>query len=212
MKTITKSEGTLECLQSAQKAGWNWDEFHKKAQADFESVRALAVEEQGNECAYTGLWIGEGTHSDVHIDHFRKKSIYPEATFCWKNLFAAVKNPNYGADYKDKQIHSPQANADRQYQAFWSPLQPTLSEAFWYRQDGTIEPDEQLSLSEKATAQQTIDMYNLNSNELKNRRQGVILTIRNMRHQLADQEVRTIMDTVGFSFLVDFELRQSHIF
>ncbi len=208
MKTIIKPEATLECLQAAEDAGWNWDEFHQNAQEDYEFIRDKALEEQRNECAYTGIWLGEETSNTVHIDHFRKKSIYPETTFCWKNLFVAAKGLDYGSDYKDNQIKGPKQNADIQYQAFWSPLQANLENCFWYRQDGTIEPREGLSHSEKEMAERTIQMYNLNAHDLRNRRQLIILQIRNIISQFTNDEIRSCMNTSGFSFLVDFELNQ----
>lgn len=210
MKTIIKPEETLECLQAAQNARLNWDEFHENAQKDYELVRDKALKDQRYECAYTGIWLGNGTSRTVHLDHFRKKAIYPDTTFCWHNLFAAAKDLEYGSDYKDRQIHGPKSNADRQYQTFWSPLQANLKDYFWYRQDGTMEPVEHLSKDEKEMAERTIEMYNLNASDLKNKRQGIIQVIRIYSHsqQFTENEIRCCMDTTGFSFLVDFELNQ----
>ena len=66
-----------------------------------------ALEEQHNECAYTGLWLGEGTTQTIHLDHFRKKGIYAPSTFDYGNLFAAAKNSSYGSDYKDGKSMDP---------------------------------------------------------------------------------------------------------
>lgn len=208
MKTIIKQEETIECLQIAKNARWNWDEFHDNAQKDYKYVRDKALKDQRYECAYTGLWLGEGTSQTTHLDHFRKKAIYPDAIFCWHNLFAAAKDLEYGSDYKDKQIHGPMFNADRQYQTFWSPLQANLENYFWYRQDGTIEPAEHLSINEAEMTKRTIEMYNLNAADLKNRRKGIIQIVRAYGEQLTDEEIRASMNTAGFSFLVNFELNQ----
>ena len=98
-------------------------------------------------------------------------------------------------------------NADAQYQSFWSPLQASLVNAFWYRQDGWMEPGEHLSAEDRRLAQQTIDMYNLNSPDLKRKRRDIIQCLGNMQ-QLEEDEVRSAMETMGFSFLIDFELKQ----
>ena len=206
MKTIIKSDAPL-CLQQAREKGWDWDEFHANAHVDYLDVRSQALADQKEECAYTGLWLGEGTKHTLHIDHFHKKAIFTEETFLWENLFAAAKNLDYGSDYKDKQIHGPRMNADAQYQSFWSPLQAGLVNAFWYRQDGWMEPGEHLSAEDRRLAQQTIDMYNLNSPDLKRKRRDIIRCLGNMQ-QLEEDEVRSAMETMGFSFLIDFELKQ----
>ena len=104
MKTIVKSE-VPPCLRQAQGKGWNWDEFRANAYDDYLSVRSQALVDQKDECAYTGLWLGMGTTHTLHIDHFHKKAIFPEETLSWENLFAAAKNRNDGADYKDRQTH-----------------------------------------------------------------------------------------------------------
>lgn len=206
MKTIIKSE-VPPCLRQAQGKGWNWDEFRTNAYDDYLSVRSQALVDQKDECAYTGLWLGMGTTHTLHIDHFHKKAIFPEETLSWENLFAAAKNRNDGADYKDRQIHGTKSDAEKQYRAFWSPLEANLSQAFWYRQDGVVEPDEKLSDEEKEMAQHTIDMYNLNSPDLRNRRLGIIRLL-NTLQDLCDDDIRQCTKTAGFSFLVDFELSQ----
>jgi len=211
MKTIVKHETALDCLQVAENNGWNWDAFHQYSQKGYKAVLGKALECQRYECAYTGLWIGEGTSQTVHLDHFRKKSIYPEETFCWHNLFAAVKDVDYGSDYKDKQIHGTKLDAEKLYKKFWSPLQANLEDSFWYRQDGTIEPMAHLSESEKEEAEQTIRIYNLNAHDLKNKRRGIILQVGGIMQQLSDEDIRSCMNTSGFSFLVDFELKQRHL-
>ncbi len=69
--------------------------------------------------------------------------------------------------------------------------------------DGWMEPDEHLSHEDKVIAQSTIDMYNLNSPELRQKRQGIILQLRSMS-QMTDDDVRMCTATIGFSFLVSF--------
>ncbi|MDE6480487.1 MAG: hypothetical protein K2L45_09470 [Muribaculaceae bacterium] len=98
MKTINKTEAN-DCLRTAANNAWSWDDFHKNDQPGYNACREQGLAEQLNECAYTGLWLGEGTKQSVHIDHLRKKALYPELTFDWNNLFVAAKNLECGADY-----------------------------------------------------------------------------------------------------------------
>lgn len=207
MKTIVKSYPAPACLARAEKSGWNWDQFREQNHEGYLEVRRLALVDQKNECAYTGLWLGEGANHKVHIDHFRKKGIYPDQTFAWENLFAAAKEREDGADFKDNQISGPQENADAAYSTFWSPLQDNLANYFWYSQDGSIHPAPNLCEADFDKAQNTIEVFNLNSPDLKNRRHGIILKIRAL-HGISGDVVREWMATAGFSFLVNFELAQ----
>ena len=75
MKTILKGEAN-HSLDAARRDGLNWDEFRNNNHNGYLEVKNQALIEQGNECAYTGLWLGEEPTQTVHLDHFRKKSIY----------------------------------------------------------------------------------------------------------------------------------------
>lgn len=205
MKTISKEEAN-SCLDHAREAGWNWDDFHKNNQNGYWLVKEQALEEQHHECAYTGLWLGEGTTQTIHLDHFRKKGIYDSLTFDYGNLFAAAKDLPCGSDCKDRKIHGPRQHADAQYATFWSPCQQHLEHAFWYRQDGYMVPDDSLNEDEKEMARNTIDMYNLNCSDLVNRRARILRMMEDMR-DCEEDLVRMSMSTVGFSFLVEFGLQ-----
>jgi len=206
MKTIVKSLAD-ECLRRAYDKGWSWDEFVAKAHDDYLRIRAQAINDQRYECAYTGLWIGEGTKQKIHIDHFFKKSLYPGLRFDWSNLFAAAKGLDYGSDYKDKNIHGPTINSDDQYGRFYSPLEANLEKMFWYQQNGRIDVHPDVSGDKIAIVENTIIMYNLNAPDLVNKRLGIITQLRNLG-QLDDDVIRLCMRNAGFSFVVDFELSQ----
>lgn len=206
MKTIKKSPAPC-CLKQAESLGLTWDGFVSDNHEAYLSVRQQALDDQACECAYTGLWLGKGTKQCTHIDHFHKKAIYQDETFCWNNLFAAAKNLSYGADHKDKQIHGPRTIADEQYKKFLPPLEANLEDYFWYRQDGFMEPNDHLTREQQSLAQRTIEVYNLNAPDLRQRRQGIIQQI-SVMDQMGDEDIRICMESVGFSFLIDFELKQ----
>lgn len=67
-------------------------------------------------------------------------------------------------------------------------------------------PDEHLTDNEKEMAQNTIDMYNLNNPDLTMKRKGIIQVLHSLNDCEADM-VRECMNTQGFSFLVENELR-----
>ena len=68
-------------------------------------------------------------------------------------------------------------------------------------------PDDHLNPEEKVRAQKTIDIYNLNSSDLIAKRLGVIRQIASM-NDLDEDTVKKCLHTAGFSFLVEFELKQ----
>ena len=207
MKTINKTEAN-DCLRTAANNAWSWDDFHKNDQPGYNACREQGLAEQLNECAYTGLWLGEGTKQSVHIDHFRKKALYPELTFDWNNLFVAAKDLNCGADYKDKHISGLRTVTDNIYRDIFSPLEANLSQYFWYRQDGQIIPNPLITdASLLLKVNNTIEIFNLNSTDLKNRRLGIILMMKDFQN-LDDETIKECMKSAGFSFVIDFELQR----
>ncbi|MDE6562259.1 MAG: TIGR02646 family protein [Muribaculaceae bacterium] len=207
MKTINKTEAN-DCLQNADNNAWSWDDFHKNNQTGYNACREQGLLEQRNECAYTGLWLGEGTKQSIHIDHFRKKSLYPELTFDWNNLFVAAKDIDCGADYKDTHISGPRTVADNVYRNIFSPLDANLSQYFWYRQDGAIVPHQSITdESIRSKVKKTIEIFNLNSSDLKSRRLGIMQSVKGIIDQ-DDETIRDWMQNAGFSFVVDFELQR----
>ncbi len=206
MKTIFKTDSNPSLLNAKDK-GWNWEDFHSNDQVAYKSCREQALKEQLEECAYTGLWLGEGTKQTIHIDHFKKKAIYPELTFYWNNLFVAAKDLDCGADYKDKKISGPRASSDKSYDNILSPLERNLSDYFWYRQDGAVIPHPSIN-DDKLISKinNTIDIFNLNSSYLKSRRAGIIHTMKGIQ-DLDDETIRGCMKSLGFSFVVEFELQ-----
>lgn len=207
MKTINKSKAN-GCLRTAAANAWSWDDFHTNDQDGYHACREQGLQEQLHECAYTGLWLSEGTKQSIHIDHFKKRSIYPELTFDWNNLFVAAKDVDSGADYKDKHISGPRQVADSVYKNIFSPLEANLSKYFWYRQDGEIIPHPSINdESIRSKVKKTIEIFNLNSADLKNRRLGIMQTLKGILEQ-DDETIREWMRNAGFSFVVDFELQR----
>lgn len=209
MKTIVKTEETLPSLEKARKRKLSWEGFSKDCKDEYLEVRKKATSEQGWECAYTELWLGEDTSFQNHLDHFHLRAIYPKQTFDWLNLFAAVHHQDYGADWKDKLIKGPKDSANRQYETFWSPLEPNLQEKFWYRTDGRMEPSPDLDDSIKEKTEETIKIFNLNHPDLCRRREELIRSVLFLKNQdLPEDMIRAAFATGGFSSLLDFELAQ----
>ena len=65
-----------------------WEDLHhnKKSPNLYRDTKARLVDEQGGVSAYTE----EPLSGDAHIDHFRKRDMFPNLTFDWNNLFVDV--------------------------------------------------------------------------------------------------------------------------
>lgn len=208
MKTIIKMEETLPYLEKARKNKLSWEEFSKECKDEYLEVREKATFEQGQECAYTGLWLGEDSSFQNHLDHFHLRSIYPKETFDWLNLFAAVHNKPYGSDSKDSKIKKSKTIADDQYKTFWSPLEPNLQDKFWYRTDGWMIPNHDLEDSVKEMAEETIRIYNLNHPDLCHRRAALMRGILPLKGQdFPGDLIRESFSTSGFSSVLEFVLQ-----
>lgn len=79
-----------------------WEDLHhnKKSPNLYHDTKARLVDEQGGVSAYTE----EPLSGDAHIDHFRKRDLFPNLTFDWNNLFVDGMSESYGARFKDKNI------------------------------------------------------------------------------------------------------------
>ena len=196
MKHILK-QSEPNGLGYAREHNLNWDEFHKHFPLEYIECRKQAYEEQKGECAYTGMPLNE--NATTHLDHFKKKSIYSTLTFVWNNLFAAIKDSHYGADYKDNFING--INAGEVYNILLNPALDDPESYFWYSNDGKIEPRNDLSTTEKLRAETTIRVFNLNNSTLLHRRRELFSMLSDYR-ELNFQEVSSALKNYGFSFII----------
>lgn len=202
MRTIIKGD-TPACLDSAEEQGWSWDYFVQNDKAGYQVCRQQANSEQSGVCGYTELPLNVGA-VNVHFDHYRKKGIYPELRFKWDNLFAAVKDNRFGADFKDQIVNG--RNHKQVYASILSPLTVNLQDYFHYATSGEIEPSSELSEENLRKAEETIRVFNLNEAELVNRRRTMMAQIV-CYHDLAEEDIRSCFEGLGFPSVVDQEIR-----
>lgn len=87
-------------------------------------------------------------------------------------------------------------------------MEANLSQYFWYRQDGAIVPHQSITdESIRSKVKKTIEIFNLNSADLKNRRFCIMQSVKGIIG-LDDETIRDGMRYAGFSFVVDFELQR----
>ena len=213
MHTINKSSKGPLCLEEALKKGLTWEEFYDQNHRGYKEVKQQSIKDQKGECAYTGIYIGEGTRideQDIHIDHFYKKSLFPEKRLEWQNLFAAINRRDFGACYKDKNINGPKNIAIKKYEQFWAPTEPNLQKMFRYTSVGEIEPAYNLDENTEKKAKKTIEIYNLKHPHLNHLRKEIIHLIDDYKRDpdISGDEIRAALSQQGFSDLIDFELSQ----
>jgi len=151
-----------------------WEDIH---QYDFtdgmkECRKHILEDEQMGLGGYTELPLSYD-REDIHIDHFRKRSLFNSARdiFDWNNFIVDVhlKDKSYGADYKDDNIK------DRDcYNNIINPIEEDPHHYFQYMENGDIAPQTGLSKVEKDKAVYTIDTFNLNHQHLRKRRSDII--------------------------------------
>lgn len=201
MRTIVKGE-TPASLIKAEKKGWSWDEFVENDHDGYQACREQANAEQQGVCAYTELPL-DVEKVTVHFDHYRKKSIYPKLRFKWENLFAAVKDNRFGADYKDGIVNG--RNHNQMYASILSPLTANLQDYFHYSTSGEIEPMSGLSEENQEKAEATIRVFNLNEAELVSRRRTMMAQIV-YYEDLPEEDIRSSFEGFGFPSVVDQEI------
>ena len=192
MKTITKYPQQDLCTLKDDLKGLSWDDFHCSYPQVYAKCVQQAISEQNGECAYTEIPLPDKSQ---HLDHYKKKAIFPELTFDWNNLFAAVKNVRFGADFKDKYING--KNCKTVYSKLLCPTLDNIEEYFTYSLDGSILPS--ANCPDKAKAEFTIKVFNLNDDALVSRRHALILQMLGIQ----DKDILlTVFAKSGFSSLV----------
>ena len=202
MRTIVKGE-TPACLVEAEMNGLSWDLFVTNNHEGYQMCREQANAEQQGVCSYTELPL-DVEKVNVHLDHFRKKGNYPKLRFKWDNLFAAVKDKRFGADYKDGIING--GNHNQMYASILSPLTANLQAYFHYSTNGEIEPMSGMSEEKQKRAEATIQVFNLNEAELVNRRRTMMAQIVCFR-DLPEEDIRSCFEGIGFPSVVDQEIQ-----
>lgn len=198
MKHIRKQNEPIG-LTKVRKQHLSWEDFHKQYDTLYYECRNQAIHEQGEECAYTGLPLNDA--SVIHLDHFKKRENYESLTFDWNNLFAAIKDSCFGADFKDHVINK--QNHDAKYKQLLNPAIDNPESLFWYSTDGSIVARSTLSDDEKQKVETTIETFNLNHSKLIHRRRELLKMLENYK-QLPETATADAVKLYGFSFVVSF--------
>lgn len=220
MRRIDKSEEP-QSLRSFNKAKHKkWEEIHNDANRHvYNDCLQQCFEDQARLCGYTEVPLPKDKDKEKdkdkkkvkverHIDHYIKKDFAPDLTFCWNNMIAAVKDPHFGADYKDK--HVKRTDYDKSkccYTDILNPVKDEFTGRFRFSADGTIEPSDNKDIK----AKKTIELFNLNEERLKEHRKVQMESVRGyINGGLAKEEILAILAKDGFVSAIEYELSQAN--
>jgi len=197
----------MEFNDWASDNGWRmWSDFSgvEKYRDAYEQVRLhIAVNEQDCLSAYTELPLGDATH----IDHFRKRTLYPQLTFEYYNLLVDDRNDNYGACYKDSRKADVTAETFDGGKRIFNPVEEDMSQYITFNVNGEMlaKCDLDEEMTERVT--ETIRVFNLNHPSLKNMRSAMIMNVYNCRQgALSDDEIRICLRDSGFPTILEWSL------
>lgn len=174
----------------------SWDNMHSAQPQIYGSVCEELLKEQNDLCGYTELPLKEGHR---HIDHYYKRSLFPEKCFCWDNFIMATMDSDFGARYKDKQI-----NRREMYHGIFNPVVDNPQDYFEYNSLGEIKPKEDIPEAIANKANKTIEIFNLNATQLKNKRRDSVMAFYSLEDGgLPPERIIDFIKPKGFISLVN---------
>ena len=212
MRRINKSEEPQSLRKFNKAKHENWKEISDLANRHvYNDCWQQCFEDQAHLCGYTEVPLPKEKDKDKvkvkrHIDHYIKKDFAPDLTFCWNNMIAAVKDDNFGADYKDK--HVKRTDYDKSkccYTDILNPVRDEFTGRFRFSADGTIEPSDNKDIK----AKKTIELFNLNEKSLKERRKVQMENVRKyIEEGWAKEKIPALLKERGFVSAIEYELSQ----
>lgn len=206
MRKIAKSAKVADIFQSCVRANKysKWEDFatstHYLRYRDF-----LLNFEQNGISAYTEIPLD--SKMKLHIDHFRKQSMYQGLKFMHTNLFVDEINPQYGACFKDNSSGIDKSAYEGPARIF-DPALEDMSPFLTFDMDGNIYSAAGGDATLEERVKKTIRIFNLTHKELKSQRLGIIRTIEAMKDGgLSDDDIRLCMKGAGFPTLIDWALK-----
>ncbi|MCP5063982.1 MAG: TIGR02646 family protein [Ignavibacteriae bacterium] len=167
----------------------NWEDFQKRGKTIFEKTRLqILSKEQNYQCGYTELYISEPLK--CHIDHYKKKSIYPQLEFEWNNFIVATKDSLFGANYKDSSYKIKKED----YNLILDPTIDNAQEYFLYNSWGEITSNKNLGELEKEKVNKTIEVFNLNHRSLIEYRKKIIQNVLSYKSQLSKSVIEFVLE------------------
>lgn len=175
----------------------NWSDFHEKAHDVYVDTREhILFNEQNCMCGYTEMPINEFT--EARLDHYLKRALFPKETFTWNNLVAVLDNSDFGDHYKDTVYRIKKD----EYGLIFNPVEDAVEDYFEYNQRGEIEPKQDLDAVLKVKVEKTVQIFNLEHETLRKRRENIIRQIM-AYSDLPKDDIRKILRPLGFLSVIN---------
>lgn len=160
----------------------------------------ILIKEQNYICGYTELPI-DINNTSSHIDHYKKRNLYPNLCFSWNNLIVASNDDDFGARYKDNNyIITP-----NQYSFILNPVTDNPNDYFEYATWGEIIPKKSgLTEAEKDKADETIKAFKLDHQSLINRRKTLFSILNSYDSAFSLDEIKRILSEYGFTSVIEY--------
>jgi len=143
--------------------------------------------EQYNICIYCEKVV---ILNNSHIDHFKKRSLFPEETLNYQNLLVSCNELDRCGKFKDTMISNKDENNE-----LINPVIENPENFFEYDFNGTIKPKNSLIEVDRKRAEVTISKFNLNHPALIEERKKVIS---NLIIYLQQKLVNSVEDVINF--------------
>ncbi len=135
----------------------------------------LLLDEQHYLCAYSEVSLAPDAEDNLgaHIEHVQPKTHYPHRTFDYHNMVTSALSSQALKDRSKANRFGGHVKGSSYDDAkFVSCLQSDCASFFSYLSDGRVVPADTLSPADKERVQYTIDILNLNSPYLVNKRKN----------------------------------------
>ncbi|WP_224963694.1 retron Ec78 anti-phage system effector HNH endonuclease PtuB [Acinetobacter guillouiae] len=156
------------CLKNYILRNHNWNSVTKEHKQE---IRFHLTSMQGDFCAYCESKLD----SLKHIEHFADKDSYPKLTFLWDNLFLSCGSYKHCGHFKDSN-KAPNYN----YLDLIKPDLDDPNDFLYYNSNGKVSCLNDLDDVSKKKATTTLEVFNLNQQELVNKRSTVLSSIKDI--------------------------------
>lgn len=166
------------CLKKYRPGQHDWDNDVSKD--DRQEVRVLLLKMTSERCAYCErfLWPTANVnlpedrqwHKVCHIEHFRRRKLFPELTFEWSNLFLSCNDQQTCGKHKDesKEVKARPFDPAR----LIKPDDEDPGRLLFFTDSGEVRPRRGLRPEDDHHAMETIRVFNLNHPRLVERRRA----------------------------------------
>lgn len=158
MRKLTR--GTAPTCLSNYQQSTQWSDLSKE---HYPEIWTALTAMQSKYCVYCEGRIEKSENR--HIEHFRRRQFFQNLCFSWENLFGSCSNPEHCGHFKDSS-----KNDNYQPEDLVKPDEEDPRDYLLFLEDGSVQPQPDLSPTDNYRAVKTIQILGLNHPTLKSRR------------------------------------------